>query len=118
MSKEKVFIVLSHKHNLKPGSKTEWEVSEKVEFVNQLRKKHITMSSAIGDFLNRKMISGSKVGLVDYDYFEEYLEKKYSKEMEQLKEAYGHLAQVRVTAPEPFIDMFGNEREKTVFDAN
>ena len=64
MSKEKVFIVISHKNSLKGkvirGREPEWEVTETVEFVNQLRNRHISMSTAIGDYLNKKMISGSR----------------------------------------------------------
>lgn len=115
MSKEKVYIVLSHKHSLKAGSKTEWEVTETVEFVNQLRNKHISMSSAIGDFLNKKMISGSKVGMSDYEYFISYVYKKYPKQMAALDAAYPSPV-VEDTGPELVTDSFGNIRPKTVFD--
>jgi hypothetical protein len=117
MSKEKVFIVLSHKHNLKKGSRTEWEVAESVEFVNQLRNKHITMSSAIGDYLNRKMISGESKGMGDYAKFEEYVWKKYSKQMTELETAYNALRVPEIVIPETMItDSFGNVRPHTVFD--
>ena len=116
MSKEKVFIVLSHKHNLKKGSRTEWEVSETVEFVNQLRNKHITMSSAIGDYLNRKMISGESKGMGEYARFEEYVWKKYPEQMKSLEEAYFDL-RIQAPAEIPLVtDNFGNIRPRTVFD--
>ena len=116
MSKEKVFIVVSHKRSLKAKSRTEWEVAESVEFVNNLRNKHITMSSAIGDYINRKMISGTSTGMGDYDKFEEYLRGKYSKQMGELDKAYETNRAPEVVKAEIITDQFGNDRPKTVFD--
>jgi hypothetical protein len=116
MSKEKVFIVLSHKNTLRKGSRTDWEVVETVEFVNNLKKRHVTMSSAIGDYLNRKIISGKKVGMEDYDYFETYVRKKYAKQMEELDSAYHDDVVKTEEGPELVTDTFGNVRPKTVFD--
>lgn len=118
MSKEKVFIVLSHKNSLKKRSKTEWEVSETVEFVNQLRKKHLTTSSAIGDYLNRQMITGSRFGLGEYSKFEEYLRTKYDKQLSELDSLYGknQVEAPVVDSTEVYSDEFGNIRPKTVFD--
>ena len=65
--KEKIFIVISHKNSLKKGSQTEWEVAEFVEFVNQLRNRHYSSSSAIGDYINRKMITGTRFGITEYE---------------------------------------------------
>lgn len=121
MSKEKVYIVLSHKHSLKKDPRTgkcmkdQWEVSESVEFVSQLKNKHTTMSSAVGDYTNRKMLSGSRVGMGDYDQFEGYVRGKYPKQMAELDAAYRTES---VSAPETelFADAFGNVRAKTVFD--
>lgn len=120
MAKEKVFIVVSHKHSLKnPKLRTEspdnWQVTETVEFVNQLRNKHTSMSSAIGDYVNRKMITGASNGITDYEKFEEYIRKQYPKEMASLDAAYKK-EQVVVESPEVFADQFGNIRQKTVFD--
>ena len=74
------------------------------------------MASAIGDYINRKMITGSRFGLDDYDKFEEYVRTKYKKQMDELDTAY--LAQqVEIEeSPEVFIDEFGNVRSRTVFD--
>jgi hypothetical protein len=123
MKNEKVYIVLSHKHSLKvnpktgKGMKDQWEVSESVEFVNALRTKHTTMSSAIGDFTNRKMLSGTKVGMGDYDQFEAYIQKKYPKQLAELIEAYREPEPVVETPPSDLItDQFGNIRVRTVFD--
>jgi len=117
MKKEKVYIVVSHKHNIKKGSRTgEWEVSEKVEFVNQLRNRHYTMSSAIGDYINRKMITGARHGMDDYDKFEHYIREKYPKEIGQLDAAYREQQVVVEQSPEVFADQFGNVRARTVFD--
>lgn len=116
MSKEKVFIVLSHKHSLKKKSKTEWEVAETVEFVNNLRNRHITMSSAIGDYLNRNMLSGSRYGMSEYSKFEQYVRTKYAKQMDELDTAY---SANRVPEPVEAVlieDQFGEMRAKTVFD--
>lgn len=122
MTKEKVFIVLSHKHSLKDTrSKTkgpdDWQVTETVEFVNQIRNKHINSSSAIGDYINRKMISGSTNGIADYDRFEYYIREKYPKEMAELDAAYKDQQVLQVdNAVNMFSDQFGNTRPKTVFD--
>lgn len=115
MSKEKVFIVLSHKHSLRAGTRDQWEVTETVEIVSQLRKKHTTMSSAIGDYINRAMISGSKVGMTDYVGFEAYIRKKYPKQMSELDTAYSKDV-VKEESQGVFADEFGNIRTKTVFD--
>jgi hypothetical protein len=121
MSKEKVFIVLSHKNSLKRDPKTgkgmadQWEVSETVEFVNQIRNKHTSTASAIGDYLNKKMIIGSRYGVTDYDKFEEYIRNKYAKQMAQLDAVYRE-QQVVDESPEVFVDQFGNVRARTVFD--
>jgi hypothetical protein len=122
MKKEKVFIVVSHKHVLKtPGSRTTqpvWGLEEVIEFVNQLRNKHLTTSSAIGDYINRKMEKGERHGMGDYDKFEEYVRSKYAKEMAQLDAAYRSEQVVVEQAPEQevFADEFGNLRARTVFD--
>ena len=120
MSKEKVFIVLTHKHILKNSRTAQWEVSESVEFVNQLRKRHLTTASAVGDYLNRSMMMGKKVGMEDYSKFEEYVRSKYAKQMNELDSLYSN---DRVPAPETeaasadvVTDNFGNVRPKTVFD--
>lgn len=122
MSKEKVFIVMTHKHSLKRGTKNDWEVTEVVEFVNQLRNKHTTMSSAIGDYLNKKMVTGARMGMNDYDKFETYVRTKYEKQMSELDAAYGNLREPEAVEPAPeekevYVDAFGNVRAKTVFDA-
>lgn len=116
MAKEKVYIVLSHKHSLKKGTKNDWEVTETVEFVNQLRNKHTSMSSAIGDFINKKMLTGAKVGMSDYEYFMAYVYKKYPKQMAQLDAAYPSPEVEEEDGPELVTDSFGNIRPKTVFD--
>jgi hypothetical protein len=123
MSKEKVFIVISHKHTPKKGTKSsnkqkqvEWDVTESVEFVNQLRNKHLTMSSAVGDYINRKMLTGSRHGMGDYDKFEEYVRTKYDKQMAELDAAYRAQQVVVEDSPEVFSDQFGNIRARTVFD--
>lgn len=114
MKKEKVFIVLSHKHSLNPRSR-EWEVTEKVEFVNNLRNRHYDSSSAIGDYVKGTMLSGSKVGMGEYENFENYVRKKYKDQMSELDEKYGDLRE-REIKPETIVDEFGNNRAKTVFD--
>ena len=124
MSKEKVFIVVSHKNSLKPklrvrtGTSDDWEITETVEFVNQIRNRHTSMSSAIGDYINRKMVTGARYGITDYDKFEDYVRSKYSKQMAELDAAYGktQVVEEEVPSPEVFVDTFGNVRAKTVFD--
>lgn len=128
MKKEKVFIVLSHKNSTKKGTHTgrqsdevQWEVAESVEFVNQLKKKHISMASIVGDYTNREIVIGSRYGITDYDKFEEYVRSKYKKQMDQLDSVYKvDQIQEPVTEPSPevFVDEYGNVREKTVFDAS
>lgn len=124
MSKEKVFIVISHLNKPAKGShpgrnnkdEIKWEVTEHVEFVNQVRDKHISMASAVGDYINRKMVIGSRHGMTDYDKFEEYVRKKYKKQMEELDAAYREQRVGPPESPEVFVDNFGNVRAKTVFD--
>ncbi len=123
MSKEKVFIVLMHKNNIKAGHRTgaadskqaEWEVEERVEFVNQVRNKHIQSGSAIGNYLERKMVTGARFGMDDYAKFEEYVRSKYPEQMKQLDAVY-RAEQVADESPEVFVDSFGNVRTRTVFD--
>jgi len=122
MSKEKVFIIVSHKNSLKKDPKTgkglkdQWEVAESVEFVNQVRDRHISVGSAIGDYINRKMITGSRYGITEYDKFEEYVRTKYKKQMDELDAAYREVQIQPEESPEVFVDQFGNIRAKTVFD--
>lgn len=117
MSKEKVFIVVSHVHSLRKGSRTDWEVHEKVEFVNHLKNKHIRMSSAIGDYINQKMMSGAKFGFDEYAKFDSYIRKKYTKQLEELDAAYRDKIEVPMPDDTPvFADEFGNIRTKTIFD--
>ena len=116
MKSKNVYIVLTHKHSLKKFSKTEWEVTEYLEAVHQLKPKHYTMSSAIGDYTNRKMVTGSRVGMTEYDKFDEYIRKKYPNEMNQLDTLYGDSRVPAEPVPEVVQDEFGNVREKTVFD--
>lgn len=122
MAKEKVFIVISHKHSLKnkhakAENPDDWQVTETVEFVNQLRNKHIALSSAVGDYINRKMVSGAANGITEYDDFERYIRSKYQKEMNELDSLYkqDQTPKVEETA-EMISDQFGNTRAKTVFD--
>lgn len=123
MAKEKVFIVLSHKHSLKKdkngkGVAGEWEVAETVEFVDQLRKRHTSTASVIADYLNKKIIIGSRVGMGDYNSFDNYIRKKYARQMSELDAAYGkeQIEDKDQSNTEVFVDSFGNLRPKTVFD--
>lgn len=120
MKKEKVFIVVSHKHVFKKGvrgAEDKWEVAESVEFVNQLRTRHLTQSSAIGDYINRKMQTGSRIGMDDYNKFETYLRTKYKKEMDQLDASYQEHQETNAANESTMIvDEFGNYRERNVFD--
>lgn len=120
MAKEKVFIAVFHKHSLRKNERgittNEWEVTETVEFVNQLRNKHTSMASVIGDYLGRKMISGSRFGFTEYENFENYVRKKYPKQMQELDESYGPMRVPKEVVDEIVSDQFGNLRPKTVFD--
>ena len=88
MSKDKVFIVLSHKNSLKKGSRTDWEVTETVEFVNCLRNKHTTLSTVIIDYINREIIKGKSAGITDYQKVEDYVRSKYGPQMKILDKQY------------------------------
>ena len=77
------------------------------------------MSSAIGDYINRKMQKGERHGMGDYDTFENYVRSKYEKEMTELDKAYrAEQVVFDLTPPEQevFADKFGNVRARTVFD--
>ena len=122
MAKDAVFIVATHKHSLKVDPKTgkalkdQWETHEIIEFVDKLCNRHYSYSSAIGDYINRKMISGTRYGITDYDKFEEYVRTKYKDQMAELDKAYRAQVVVPEESPAVFVDQFGNVREKTVFD--
>ena len=122
MAKEKVFIVLSHRHSLKPKSNGEWQVHESVEFVSSLKNRHYQMSTAIGDYLNRKMITGASIGMTEYDHFEAYVRKKYKEQMTEIDQNYSSLRaplpEVETAVEETIVDEFGNTRAKTVFDVS
>lgn len=120
MSRKKIFIVLTHKHSLKPKSNNEWETEETIEFVDQLRSRHYSYASVIGDYINGKMIVGTRVGMGDYVKFDKYVREKYPKQMGDLDASYG---KARINQPfikkddtNKFKDEFGNVREKTIFD--
>ena len=123
MKKEKVFIVLTHKSMTTKGShpgrndkqNVQWEIAETVEFVNQVRKRHLSTATVIADYINRKMIVGERHGMGVYEVFDEYVRKKYPKQMAELDAAYAE-DQVKDESPEVIVDQFGTVREKTVFD--
>lgn len=78
------------------------------------------MSSAVGDYINRRMISGVRFGMVDYPKFEDYIRTKYAKQLAELDTVY---ESQRVQEPKvldmqevSITDQFGSVREKTVFD--
>jgi hypothetical protein len=77
------------------------------------------MSSAIGDYINRKMLSGSRFGITEYGPFEDYIRKTYKKELAELDALY-RADQIKEEqaepSPEVFSDQFGNIRARTVFD--
>jgi hypothetical protein len=124
MKKEKVFIVISHKNQLRkgqrPGKKNkdnlQWEVVENIEFVSNLKERHRSMSSAIGDYINRKMITGERHGMGNYVVFEEYVRKKYEAQMKELDAVYENDRVEEEFRPVMITDSFGNHRERTVFD--
>lgn len=118
MSKEKVFIVLFHKHSVKKDKSGEWETTETVEFVSQLRNKHYSMASAIGDYINRKIVLGARFNITDYDKFEAHVREKYPKQMEELDKAYkgDQIDSDSNDSPALITDQFGNLRAATVFD--
>jgi hypothetical protein len=84
MKKDKVFIVVTQIKSLKTKSKDSWQVTERAEFVDQIRNKHTSFATAIGDYINQKMIIGAAKGIDDYAKFELYIREKYPKQMEQL----------------------------------
>jgi len=125
MSKEKVFIIASHKQAPSKSEKGKWDVTEVVEFVNKVKTKNYQCASIIADYLNREIIKGKSIGVDSYEKFEEYVRKKYPEQMKFLDQAYREeqikeetLEQVSIdeNSPEVIADEFGNLRTKTVFD--
>ena len=88
MSKDKVYIVLSHMNSLKQGSSKEWEVTETVEFVDTVKKKHYAMATVIADYINHDIIKGKGTGITDYEKFEEYVRQKYGPQMKILDKQF------------------------------
>lgn len=102
MKQEKVFIVASHsrrpsKDRLKEG---QWEVTERVEFVNQLRQKHIQTSTIAVEYIEEKVIIGKMSGVI-YEEFIKYVTNRYPKQMEQLQQIYKPSAVVENAEPMP-----------------
>jgi hypothetical protein len=110
-----VYIIISHKHSLKAGTKDQWETTEQVEFVDRLRKKHHEMSTAIASFTDRRMLTGARYSITDYTSFIDYIRKKYPKQLAELESQFGPAVDQPQT-PDQIQDMFGNTRSKTVFD--
>jgi hypothetical protein len=84
MKKENVFIIVTQMRSLKTKSKDSWQVVERVEFVDQIRNRHYSTATAIGDYVNQKMLLGMAKGIEDYSKFETYIREKYPKQMEHL----------------------------------
>lgn len=118
MAKEKVYIVLSHVNQYQHKS-NQWEVVEKVEFVNSLRTRHYTTASVVADYINSKIIVGNRVGFHDYSQLDGYVRSKYPNQMKEIDNAYGDM-RVQVDVPEAemtlIVDNFGVTRAKTIFD--
>jgi hypothetical protein len=101
MSKEKVFIVVSHsrlpsKDRAKQG---QWEVTEKIEFVDQLRKRHIDMSSITVDYLEEKVLYGNPKN-IQYDEFIKYVTERCPRQMKELNETYKPSPKIEVVEGE------------------
>jgi hypothetical protein len=109
MRKDKVFIVVTQIRSLKTKSKDSWQVTERVEFVDQVRNKHISTATAIGDYINQKMVIGAAKGITEYDKFETYIREKYPKQMEQLDAHF---------RPKPAEEPVADERPVTVDGEN
>jgi hypothetical protein len=87
MKKKNVFIVASHVRKIVDRLSDQWEVHEKVEFVDQLSNKHIQNATSIVDFMNEKVVKGQSIG-VEYEEFIDYVRNKYPKEMDNLQELF------------------------------
>lgn len=81
--KKNVFIVISHIKQLKDGK---WNVVEQCEFVDSLKKRHITATVVI-DYLKEEFVS-NREGKGTYKEFMWYLHKNYPKQMTELSTEY------------------------------
>jgi len=88
MSKDKVFIVLTHMNSPKKGVKDQWETTETIEFVDTVRKKHYSSASIIADYINKEIVKGKAIGVTDYAKIEEYVRQKYGPQMKILDKQY------------------------------
>jgi hypothetical protein len=74
----------------------------------------------VADYINKKIFSGTRYGITDYEKFIEYVRKKYPKQMTELDAMYSVQQEVEVEEivkdTPVFVDQFGNVRAKTVFD--
>ncbi len=115
MKKEKVYIVVNHLHRVNKDG--DWDTSEKVEFVDQLRRRHLDQSSIVADYINRKVLVGARFGFDTYEKVDAYVRKRYDKQMAELDRQY-QADQVPDTTEkvETVMDDFGQVRAKTVFD--
>lgn len=85
---KKVFIILTHYYS--PGEEEgKHNLTEKCEFVDDIKSRHHTGASVILDFMNKKVI---KQRQTDYSYYHylEYVSEKYPKQMEELTREYKH----------------------------
>lgn len=84
MSKGNVFIVMVH-HNIRNNKTKKMEVHEKIEFVDDLKTRHITSATVILDYLNRKIVK-NRGDTGTYEEFEAYVTNACPKQMAELEE--------------------------------
>jgi hypothetical protein len=87
MKKENVFITATHYQRPAKDRSGQWEVTEKVEFISQMRNKHYQMATIAVDYINEKVIIGKTKG-VQFDSFIEYITQRYPEQMKYLQQAY------------------------------
>jgi hypothetical protein len=81
-----IYIVITHIQQ-PPNDEGKVGVSERCEFVDNLKNRHRSTASVILDYLNEKVVKNrSEEG--SYPEFVKYLEKNYPQQMGELKKEF------------------------------
>lgn len=82
-----VYIVLTHTKSLVRGSTTKWEVIEKCEFVDNVKRRHAERASVILDYTNSTIVK-DRDGTGVFDEFMTYVDGAYPQQMQEIRREF------------------------------
>ena len=86
LRKEKVFVVLTH-HRVPSASKPgAWDIKERADFVDQIRKRHQSAATTIVDYINEEVVKDRNKR--NYKDLLWHLTKTYPQQMKELRAEY------------------------------